>query len=298
MSIYFEMGAIVQDTTVIGQVSAAPINANVEFAKHGRAGALNNSFIAALSQRPTIDISSTDIKGMLDFTGTKGLDIVTNPVDLYYLPIADGGTVATTGAVKASVNAGMMIPTQLSMGNEQVATINSTLYIKGDGTNEPVVYSTGQTEPTATEADRMYTFAKFNYNSIDYDIEDLTLNFGVKPIVKGGQGTGYPSYIAYNQQLTSLSFTTNDYTQLSTVTPTGGLIDETLIIYLARLEHGGVRYADVETEHIKITIGNGSIRQDSIPNSYRETGLVPYTFEPFYDGVNSFMTIDTASAIT
>lgn len=252
---------------------------------------------ALISAAPTAVFQSSDLKGMLDITSldVDELDL-THKIELNWREKLDGGSYAGAGAdVQALFNKGVLFPQTLNCQHGQICTLSMNVAGTWDGTTDPVTLAKNATAPAEVVQDYMFTLRAIKWGAagaLTMAQESLSLDFGFEVELKGSDGELFPSFASQKSRTPVLKIGSHDLAA-AIDNSYKGVQDGTndLIIYLARLQEGGSRYADNTSNHIKITIKKHHRSSKSIG----ETADVE--FVPLWNGVNDIYTIDTAAQV-
>jgi len=230
------------------------------------------------SGSPTIPFGLFNIEELSSIINAKavaGSDVWTygakfdtmNPFAVWWAQRDDRGTYAA-GSVhaKASTAKSLVQLRQLIAMQDAVAMADMLTYAIKDGANNPVTWSTGQALPARTLTDVCFTLGP-----VYLDGEEITLN----------QGFTYTPGFGFD----AIRQAGNPFCETGVVTPGGpsvtvGLRGRStldslgitnidgpyaLTCFLRRLTPYGDRYADDETEHVKLTFAKVAVQCDQPP---------------------------------
>jgi len=199
--------------------------------------------------------------------------------------------------VKLTVADGFLLPRNLSVENQGVASLALGLLARYDGTNQPVVAATGEalTDAVQTAAEWYTLGPTYLGDTLIEDVQGWSLNAGVVEHVRSGGGSAYPVYIGLADQSPSLAVRVLDVGLLATLGVLGA--EQTVTLYLRKKQPFAAAYADNTENHIKIVIESAHCDIGEIRSNFGEDAEPGLVLTPRYDGTNAVVAVTTDCAI-
>jgi hypothetical protein len=239
-----------------------------------------------------VRLESFEIESLLTAIGADPL--VGYPIDTadnvtLYCQLAESlGSRSATGALKAVVNRGIVVPMSLNVGVEQPGSIQFEVYAISDGTNAPLVTTPNQSLVGTPAIDQVFWAGpvKLN-NTLVEGIQSISITFGiaVRKEKDGGTGAGAvyftEAYIDVSQPI--ITVVSNDVDLFDTYKEGVDIASSTLV-QLAKGIKGGSRAAG--TVHPQITVAQGMI---CAKTSTGDPQQVSIEIHPTKDSSNSML---------
>ena len=288
------------DSVLFDQITAQAVSAELNEILLSGDGSVYNQYAAIGQVNSLFNLTTTAIAVALAKAGLEGFKIEAGSVaTAFFQQYKKGGTrEGVSKHVKMVINEGMIIPRQITVANNGVATISYDIVCTFDGTNEPIVITKDQSltgVPAVTEA---FTVGPVNINGVAITgVQSITIDFGINLITLGGEGEGYPTFVAIDKTAPTITIETTDADQLDDIDLAGvaqGGTDS--VIYLRKIDEGSNRVLDATAEHISFTIDEGRI---NVSGANAPGGMATTTIRivPTWDGTNAVLVINTAVAI-
>lgn len=285
-------------------IEQASIDPAVALTIQNAGGQVDPSYVAVMSQSPTVTFTCTDIATALANAGISGLAIASTgatSIDLFFTKAAQGST-RTSGSTHGRVRAveGILVPQTLSARQDQHTTIQYRFVATYDGTNNPFTFTFSQALPHTPSVDELFTVGKVSINGTELDgVVGIDIDFGIELIVERSGGDVYPTYVAIGQRRPKIEIATKEIPSLSTFGLSGTAQTSTdSVIYLQKVSENATRVAAATAEHISLTIDDGIIHCGEYGGSNNVSAEGRVVIQPTWDGTNAIMVINTATAIS
>lgn len=297
-----KLSALVTPAGQIPSLMSRSINPGIEAYILKGSGAISPGFRATMSQRPAFSASTVAIASALTAFGS-GFYAFSAATTLYLAKlIAGGGLAGTLAHAKLEGSKGCIIPRRLRAQQGREATFDFDGYfLSSDGATVPWAYTGSVSLPVIAPGVEAFTLgpAKINGSSLGA-LEGFELDFGYREIVHASDGNVWPDFACYEEYHPTLTLQTADPTLIGTLT-VGGAVQGTgigtdSIVYLRKLAAGG-RVAAATAEHIKLTISAGFHEPREIGENDQGQTVFEVGGIPVYDGTNSILGVNLASAI-
>jgi len=234
--------------------------------------------IAPMEQRPSITFSTTELAALLTKIGVLGWTI-DSPVILYCQKLSDTGRSAGSDHVVLTVNAGVVIPVQItaSQGQGGEARMSARIVPTWDGTNIPIIPSTGALAGTPAVGS-VYTVGPVKINgSWPGGVQSINVNFGItdQSMMADGEGWARNNFRIGMDPIIMID--TTEATSLYTLGMAGTAAASTTAVFFTRIKGSdqSMRYAANESQHVSIAAqGRVSVRtigQDPVSTSIQIT---------------------------
>lgn len=288
---YGNLGA--SPTTLKG---VSGVNFSKGIQRHIFTGDLSGHNFANLTQAPTATFSTTDLKAILDATGLDMAQLTaTNKLELNWRHLANAGTFVGGGSdIQKVFDSGVMHATTLSCNRGEVCSIGVQAIGSSSDGSDPITESKTATAPPEVQENSAYTIDSVKRGSGGdlIPVQSINIDLGLQVEPVSSSGAQFPSAIYKTAINTTISIETMDLAQQYDFS--SGVLDLTddLIIYFARLQEGGTRYADGASEHIKMVISGHMIFADGLSEN---TSL---QMQALWDGTADLFSFNTTSTIT
>ncbi len=272
----------------------------------GGSGSNYNSFGAIAKGAPSADITSTDIKAVLDLTGATGMPIDEDHlVTMYNMRRLNGAAQADDDSglhQSALFSQGIMIPRTLSADHQGTAKITLSILAIKAGEVDPIVYTHNANLPAGVKpgVSDLYTMGPIKLNTTLLDgSKTVSIDFGITAEPDSSDGDIYPSFVSIGKVQPTITATTQHIDLAGTLTMAGKYyVASHVICYLRKRAEGGTYVADITAQHIKITLGKCLVLPGKISGNPKQMSvkIVPWHtggVTPVYP-----LAINTASAIS
>lgn len=251
---------------------------------------------------PTVQLSTLDIAGGLGAIGgaaaLDGLAITKTSAEVILYLQRQSNAATRDGAsshLKAALQGGLIIPVSASAGNDAPGRLTLLCILRHDGTNEPLVFTASSSLAGDPDAGVGFWAGPVKLNNVDLDsVQNITVNFGLTPIVRRSAGSLQPTYVAIRRRTPSISVVTDDCDLAATYYKSAAIASATHV-YFRKGTAAANRVADGTAEHVKITASAGAITAGPVAGNPQSLEV---TITPHYNGSNAILVIDETSAIT
>jgi len=275
-------------------VSASAYNPNHQLFVEASSGNVDPTFTAMMSTNPRFSFTTKLITVLSSF-GIAGGEITTAKMWLQQL-VKHGTRNATSKDIIAAT--GMCLPRSLTVSQGAPAELQFDLFaLSTDGAAVPITFATGAMDAIPTAL--VWTLGPVSLNGTPYDVESMTIDFGIQEFVEASSGNVYPTYITIMERRPTITLAVRTADIQGALDVTGLAQSGTdSVFYLRKLTANGTRVADVTAEHIKFTVDDGMMTIQDLPTTHGSPAMTNVLITPVYDGVAAIVLIDTASAIT
>ncbi len=184
---------------LIGQISNASANTAMQMLLMRQAGVVNRTLTAMHSQNPIITFDSSLLSTVIDEFGESGNDESAGNVDLQFQKVVEYGTrvaVASAGHEFFRVAASMGVMDRLSVSQGSLAQASCRLAIAYDGSNEPIVPTTGAINGTY-EGEQPYSLGAVQVNGVTLTgVTGWEVDFGIELIQASADGDPWNTFLA------------------------------------------------------------------------------------------------------
>lgn len=295
----FKVSSVKIGATTINGITNSSDNLNSEVINDPTTGSLYPKLAAIRQVKPTAEFVTRHIATMLGAVGIAGVDIsgLTGGIIQYMQKVKDGGSRDTSGHISRTINAGMIVLGSISASHGQDAELTVRVFAGFDGTNDPLVYSTGVTLPTDTDGGR-FTLGPCTVESVTMTgVTSLNIDFGFQVTQDGADGEKWPTLVYADTCSPTITITCMDASLAgSSGFPIDGLAvtHANTTCYLRSIANGGTVEDDAETSHIKFTAAGLA----HVLQSNDGSGMMQVKVECTFDGTNAPIVITTGSAIS
>lgn len=291
---------------VIGGISAARVDMGNEVQAEPSSGdvyALANHII---SQKPSAEFTTFELKVALDAIGVSGLDIATlaNGISLWAQKHADAGGRAT-GANHRKYNAvkGLIVPVGLDFDHRGNAKLRYEVTPTWDGTNDPIIETDSQTPPTGFTNNNKWTLGKVTIGGfVMTEVKSASIEFGLALAPESADSDLHDSFVSIIRVVPRITIRGMNVEWLKAANiPRNGKAGThaNTSFYLRKRLGGGGYELDVTAVHVKFTMDGLAWIDGAYDASDEESGAeCSVIMQGKYDGANTPLKVDTASAIT
>jgi len=288
--------AVDVDGTVIDGVGDHTIDPGVNLIRPMLDGLCDPRMAAADIIDPQVLFGSPAIATLLDaISATDPLAGKTlggsDKITMFLQKQANYGTRATGSShLKLELSAGLLVPVDLSAGNEEAALL-SCRGIIGDGGQ---TYTASSALAGTIAPDERYFAGPAKLNNVTLDgIQRIQVAFGLNLYIAREAGSAGPAFIGIQTRTPVVRITTTNAALLSTYyLPVA--ISAATHFYLRKGDLNGGRVAAATEEHIKITINAGKILAMPVSGAQQ---MLTLEIHPTYNGTNNILVFDTSCAI-
>lgn len=301
--------------TLLGGVMRQAVSTGLNVNADAVAGSLYPLQANIVDAKAKLTFTTCNVKKALALVGANGLAISATPIIIYELLYTDQGTLAS-GTVhrKLTINAGRLVPRNLSCSHQGNASLDLEMIAISDGvavglagaTTAPVLYTESIAAPTLTQADiddERYTLGPCTIGGIDIGcLQDLAIDFGLQVDATGCNSNPYPTQLEQKTIGPMVTGTTRDVQKFAAaVIPFAGAAatQANTTIYLRRRKPStGDFELYANTVHIKINSAGMLMMEEPFSADGVSNATAKFKLQCLFDGTNSPLVISTASAIT
>ncbi len=256
------------------QLNQADVEFNAEVMSIIAAGDNFPRWVGANGERQGIPFETAQLATLIAQCGVEGCDA--SPVTLFYQKVSSlDGRVANDTAEHSKLDAAAarMYITNITAGNRQMAMARGRIVPVSDGTNSPLI-RTGSTAisgatPSTAEA---FVLGPISVNTTKLKgCDNFDLNFNGQEMELSDESFAHLTFAARNTTSPVLSWVTNDPSS-PTYHRAAITSSNKFRCHLIRKKRHEERYADNETQHIRIEVVRGMILVQQVtgsPRSYR-----------------------------
>ena len=295
MNIY-TIAAVKSDTTVITGINDQQFSPELEQIILAGSGQVDPGFVAVGRLRPSLAFTTTAIKVALAGLGGIAGKVIASDFYFWFQKIAEGGLRAgALSHVMATVVKGLIIPQTLNMPDGQAATISYlVIMISADGSAAPVAFAGSQSlDAGQAGAVAGWILGATSINGTDLDaVDNVAINFGLTPVIEGGSGLVYPTFVGIQSRKPSITISCKDVDAFVTWDLDGVIQSETdSTIQLDDLAEGGMR----GSSPIIFGIDEGMIHTTQVGASSPQSAVNAVTITPTDDGTADIIAISGLS---
>lgn len=262
-------------------------------------GEVDPSFVGSIAADPRIMFTSLDLAALLGAFSTNHYLAVdsSHTLEAFLYAVQDLGT-RKTGSThkKAVVNEGLLVPRDVTVDQDGLASMECECVASYDGTNEPIAVTNNVALPTAAMIEPFSLGPMKISNTTAAGIRRLTVSHGWNLQSYRDSGGKYPTTLYGSTRQPRVTVNGINANVLETYGLMGAALNTTAVFYLRKAKFGGGYYADNETEHISCTV-RGSILPGG-PTGGQDGALEnDLTFLPAMVGANPCLTWAVGVAI-
>jgi hypothetical protein len=288
---------IASPALTIGGIQSWGLTSNLARQVEGSGGIVDPTFVALMSLKPTLTFTTLQLTA-LNSCGIAGCQVTT--ADFYVQKLAPYGTRAGAGShTKLSAGAGIMVPRTLTASRGQRATIEfEVIPISADGAAPAVEITPSQNLPGGGTVGEAFTIGPAAFNGTGIDVERITVNFGLAVQAEGSGGQPYDTFVSVMDRRPSISISSPDLDAIATVGLEG--LAQTAgdsLLYFRQLAANGMRWAEGENKHVKISLDDGLLTMDSVRADHNGVSMAELTYTPTWDGSIAIMVVTVNTPI-
>lgn len=297
--------AVSLDGTIIGCISRQSLLLGPDVRGEGTSGGLYADRVDLFAQQPRATFASYGLKTALDAIGVSGAAIGGAGFIMYGQKYADGGGREGAGNHRSYTMAdGIIVPRRLTCDHGAAAVIEYEALATWDGSNEPVVPASSQNLPADATSELRWSLGDLKIGNVTLSyVQSLEIDFGIDARVEGGDGDIWPTHVSIVNIMPTITIRgiDPDWFNDSGAIDLDGLActHANTILYLRKRSTDGNGYvANVTAEHIKITAAGLAVIGTAIEGASADRARTDLMVRCKYDGTNTPVLINTASAIT
>lgn len=257
-------------------------------------------FIYNLIQNPDWQFDCSQVKALLDITGTSLGDISSGNTDLYFKAVTNKGTRtadASTAHIRLRAAEAVIVPLSIRATTDSPASMSARIVCLYDGTNEPIVPAGGVALAGTPVSEDHFVCGPVSVNATAINgVQDVSIDFGLSLIERRGDGELYISWLAVMEQRPVITIRT-----LSNPWATYGLNGNALTgltVYLRKCAQTA-RVANATAEHIAFTATSGFVSIEETSAGGNEPGVTTIRCElSAPDATTAPLLVDTTNTIS
>lgn len=290
----FLMGPITfgsSNPVILWQVDNVRLNPGVERLVQG-AQTVDVAFAGAIKQAPMLSFDTpaiSRIAAAIDLYGTTF-----GQVSVYFRQMEHGGSVQSGAKhTKLTLYSTLGLIRRISASQFAEATASVEIHASYDGTNLPLAITANQSLPAYTaSAVEKFTVGPASLDGTDIDnIQSIDLDTGIALESNGQDGGEYVRFLAVREARPSITATSYNVDELSTIGVGGGSFDDA-IFFLRALTNTGAPVADTTAGHVKLTATESHVTISDLGDT------ATINVQPVWDGTNDSVLIETGKAIS
>lgn len=252
MEVYAIYAANIEGTLIDG-VSEQGINPGLNLRTEYGDGSPWPTLIAPISNDPRIPFGTTQILTALTKLGVTGGALGSSAI-FFCQKMTEIGR-DTTGHMKATVASGIVRPVSLNAEKDGIAVLQAETICTYDGTNNPIVFATGQSLSGTPAPDEAFTVGPVKINNTWLDsVESIRIEFGINVGVYPTNGEPWARKAVLLTQEPVITVTTHDVSLIASLGLAGNAAGANSYVYFRRIKttDTSMRYADNTASHVKI----------------------------------------------
>jgi hypothetical protein len=291
--------------TTLGGITRQSIATNTEIKGEASSGEVYRRWLALYSQRIAPTFTTHSIAAALDVCGAAGADLaaMTGGFCLYAQKHADGAT-RTAGANHRKYKSvkGILAPRRLTCDHRGDATIEYEAVVTYDGVNDPLVISDSESLPAVVADAGRWTIGPATLGGISFTGKrQVQIDFGLDVVPESADSDYWDTFASIRAINSEITFRGIDAQWLkSTAIPLTGLActHANTAIYLKKRAAGSTFVANGTAQHIKFTACGVAFCSQALDGTLENASECSITLPCYYDGTNTPIIANTASAIT
>jgi hypothetical protein len=276
----YTLNAFVAGATTINGITDQRADPKFEETLLRGNGGFMPTFSAMLKQEPLLGFTTLDISTALGVTTTKGASVST--AVLWFQPLTNQGQRGTSGLKLTAAN-GLIVPKTLKASQGKEATLEVDLYaISADGTTAPLIAGTG-TVAAGGGVDALFTLGPVTIGGTAIGgIQELSIDFGIKVIVRSSDGQIYPTFACVDEMRPKLTIKTTDIAKADAYMALGG--SAAVVATLLGVTNG----AGLSGTNLVLTTTGGRLH-GSTSGGDEQSGEIVHM--PVFDGTNDILAL-------
>lgn len=287
---------------IIDQVEASGFNTNPSRNIKSSAGDIDPTFAGYNGFSPLGRGTTEAIAQFLAAVGINGLIVSSYPTSIYnrIVDLATGLRGGASVHQKLAINAGIIVPRQLSVGVQSPARLTFEIIgVNAAGSTNPVTKSETVSLPSMSGVSEQFYFGKAMINGAELEgVQNLVIDFGIQLGIRKGAQAIYDQLVYIEGRRPKLMLDVDDAEALADIGLTGAAQGSTdSAIYLRKGAANGIRVADGTGEHISFSIDDGIIDAPEKGGSHPSPLGTKVEINPIFDGSNAIVVISTSATI-
>lgn len=298
----YTIHAVTINGTTFSGIKSYTMNANMTSSFEVHDGQAYPTFGAVLDQAPDLVIRTVDIAGLVAAVGMTPLAITS--ITVFWQKRADCGTRASGNVhLKATATTGCAVLRPISPQDNQIVEAEIHIYVtSSDGLTDPWTWTdnqalSGTIQPVAHYTLGPVTVTPSAESAVAVPCKSWTFDPGIQGETDTTDGLPFHNYYDVESISPTLEVMTPDASVVMALTMKPKVA--AAVFYLRKMQESGIgRVANATAEHIKFTIADCIVNTSAINGSVGQKADTTVTFGVTYDGSNSPVVINFASAIT
>lgn len=265
------------------------------------------SYVTNMQISPVKTLTVSDLSTLLaNVSPIAGLGLPSSTdyttLDTYYTALQDGGVrKGASSHMKVRANKALIVINSISANQGQHATAEVSVHTTYDGTNAPLVFTTGVSLPSTPAVSELFTMGPAVINGTTLsDVTSWKIDFNPTVKTVSSDSGQYPTFAAIFSMSPMITITTNDVAALNTYTLAGTAVNTSgTYVYLKAMTNMGAQVADATTSHIKMALSNsqGLVNVGSYGGSNTDNSTGTIIIRPI-SGSSAILTTTTGVAIS
>ncbi len=283
----------------INQITNSSIDPGISLNLLRGEGKIAPQFGAVGQRKPSASFSTTALKRVLDWIGSKG-KYYTGGATMYLAKKALGGGFAgATSHVSLTAAKCLILPRTLRATQGEIATLDCEVYIiSSDGLAAALTYAASVSLPTIALTDQAWTLGPASINgSVLTGLSSMEITFGLTAKTIFADGQELPAFCCIESQVSQIRVTTYDVTALNSFLA-GSAVNSASRVFLRAKANEGGNVIDATASHIKFEITTtGIIHAGPASGSDEGDESLEVIWNALDDGTNDVLVMNTACAI-
>ena len=224
----------------------------------GGSGDAYDTMISLLGARPSLAISTTDLKTFIDKVGLYYAAVASGAVFTSYWTKTEDGGANASGSVheKRIINKGLLAVSQIEADDEDIARLGFGVFATYDGTNDPIALSASSALGAAGNITARWTLGPVELMGTQLEgVQSVTITPGVAVDVRRADGFKWPRHSSCRVTGAMIEIRTLDASAQRTFGIDGTVLSgDGAEIWLRKLGSGAAPVANATAEHIKFSI--------------------------------------------
>ena len=286
----------------IGAITQQQLRSEAEIRSEAQSGEIYRRFMSLVERKATARFGTHHLAIALAQCGVSGHVIENNGVNFFAQKFTEGST-PTAGANhrKYNLQEGVMVPRTITCDHRGDAELIYECFATYDGSNSPIAETDSSSLPSAIADSERFTIGGVTIGSISIDhIRRIEIDFGITVLLVGADSDQYDTFCAVRGIAPSITLRGIDIEWLKAANiPWDGktATHANTTIYLRKRDIDNF-VIDATAEHIKITGDGLCVVETIMEESGEEPAECSLILPLRYDGTNTPLIVNTASAIT
>lgn len=277
------------------------LNFGVEDVMEGDAGSPYNTFAGAMQVNPVVNFASLGLKAALDLFGVAPYSVANANPAYFYLQAMEQKGLRQSGSThrRVVVHDAMIVPTRLTLTQDQPARIEFDCHVRWDGSNGPLSFGSGVALPAESDVDSLWTLGPVNVDgSAVTGVKSVSVDFGFQVLKERSDGDALPTFIAIGQHTPRITVETLAPYNVGTLGQNGdGGDSTTCVVYAQKMARYGTRVAAATEEHISLTVNHWRARPMSVNATHVQGASSGFEIEVLKKSATALIVLDTTAAI-